>query len=582
MLKKISKFNKKIIWFSVSLVFCLVLISCLLPQVARAQSASLYLSPSTGNYTVGNTFLVQVKVNSGGVAINAADGTLIFDPDKLEVRSISKEGSIFTLWVQEPVFSNSLGTINFAGGKPSPGFTGAAGTIINITFKARTAGIANVTFASGSVLADDGKGTNILANMGSGSYSLTGREITPITPPTEEYIPTPPVGQPPVAPVISSPTHSDENKWYSNNDPEFNWKLPSDIMAISYDIDQNPSTNPKFITPDLIEKINYTDLQDGIWYFHINFRNQYGWGKLTHRKVLIDTVPPLPFSIEVQREDPTDPQPILLFETIDELSGIDYYEVKIGEGEPFPISSSYKLPPQAPGIHPIEVKAYDKAGNYSSAKTEIEVLPIETPIITKFPKGVGEGQSLTLEGKSLSEATIRVFIQGKGKKPVMEEVKADEEGKWSFISSPLEKGDYEAWVEAKDERGALSLPSQKISFWVGLPPFLKFGKIAIDYLTIMVTLIVLIVAALIVIFYGWYRISLWRKRVRAETKEVAQALLSAFRALREEVLEQIEYLDGKPGVTKSEKEVRDKLKEALDISEQFIGKELKDVEKELE
>ena len=164
----------------------------------------------------------------------------------------------------------------------------------------------------------------------------------------------------------------------------------------------------------------------------------------------------------------------------------------------------------------------------------------------------------------------------------MEEIKSDEEGKWTFISSPLKKGEYQAWVEGQDKRGALSLPSSKISFWVGLPPFLKFGKIAIDYLTIMVTLIVLIVAAIIVIFYGWYRISLWRKRVRTETKEVSQSVLGAFKALREEVGEQIEYLDGKPGLTKSERAVRDKLKEALDVSEQFIGKELKDVEKELE
>ena len=46
--------------------------------------------------------------------------------------------------------------------------------------------------------------------------------------------------------------------------------------------------------------------------------------------------------------------------------------------------------------------------------------------------------------------------------------------------------------------------------------------------------------------------------------------------------ELIEYLDGKPGITKDERQVRDKLKEALDISEEFISKEIKDVEKELE
>jgi len=67
-----------------------------------------------------------------------------------------------------------------------------------------------------------------------------------------------------------------------------------------------------------------------------------------------------------------------------------------------------------------------------------------------------------------------------------------------------------------------------------------------------------------------------------ETKEVAQSVARAFRALREEVQEQIEHLDKKPGLTKGEKEVRDKLQDALNISEEFIRKEIKDIEKELE
>jgi len=238
--------------------------------------------------------------------------------------------------------------------------------------------------------------------------------------------------------------------------------------------------------------------------------------------------------------------------------------------------------PLAPSKYSLEIKAFDKAGNYTSAFSEIEVLPIETPIITKHPKRLNVGEKLTLEGKSLPEVTILVFIQEKGKKPTTEETNSNEEGNWAFTSKPLEKGEYEAWVQAKDKRGALSLPSEKVSFEIGLPPFLKFGKIAIDYASIMTTLIVLIVGAVVVIFYTWYRISLWRKRMKAETKEVAQAVLAAFKALREEVEEQIEYLDGKPGLTKSEREVRNKLKETLDVSEQFIGKELKDVEKELE
>jgi len=80
-------------------ILIILIFSFLIVLPAQGQRASLYLAPSTGTYTVGTTFLVQVKVNSGGVAINAADGTLVFDPDKLEVVKLSKEDSIFTLWV---------------------------------------------------------------------------------------------------------------------------------------------------------------------------------------------------------------------------------------------------------------------------------------------------------------------------------------------------------------------------------------------------------------------------------------------------------------------------------------------------
>ena len=561
----------------------------MLPLVAEA--ATLYFSPSSGAYTVGGTLSVNVYVSSADQAMNAASGVISFPQDKLEVTSLSKTGSIFILWVQEPSFSNSVGTINFEGIVLNPGFTGAAGKIITTNFKVKAAGVATLNFSSGSVLANDGKGTNILANMNSGTYTLKPVTITPPAEeilPEEEYVAPPTVGVP-AAPVVSSPTHPDENKWYSNNDPEFSWKLPSDVDGgVSIYFSKSPTSNPGPLPDGLFSTKSYENVEDGIWYFHIKLRNSYGWGPITHRKVLIDTTPPLPFEIDVQREDPTDPQPILNFETTDELSGIEYYEMKIGEGEPFPAekikTKSYKLPPQAPGEHPIELKVYDKAINFVLASTNINVLPIETPKITKFPTDLTPGQNLTLEGESLPEAIIEVFVQKKGEKePTVEETKAEGEGNWSFVSSKaLEKGDYEAWVEAQDKRGALSYPTEKLTISVNLPPFIKFGTMAISYFMIMATLIVLIATAIIIIFYTWYRISLWRKRLRTETKELSQAIYGAFKALREEVQEQIEYLDKKPGVTESEKKVRDKLKEALDVSEQFIDKELKDVEKELE
>jgi len=225
---------------------------------AFAGSASLYLSPPSGTYTVGSTFSIKVKVNSGGEAINAAEGTLIFNPNELRVNSLSKSGSIFTLWTTEPTFSNSSGNIVFGGGTPSS-FTGTSGTIITISFKGKASASAQVKFSSGSVLAADGKGTNILDNMNGGVYTLKPGVITPPAeeeiPPEEEYIPPIIPGGAPVAPVLSSSTHSDPNKWYSNNKPEFSWRLPADATAVKLLIGKIPAVAPIVLyTPPISEK----------------------------------------------------------------------------------------------------------------------------------------------------------------------------------------------------------------------------------------------------------------------------------------------------------------------------------------
>ena len=142
----------------------------IIPSV-EAASASLYLSPPSGTYGVDSTFSIKVKVNSGGKFINAVEGTLIFNPAELDITKISKSNSIFSLWTAEPTFSNSTGDIIFGGGTPS-NFIGTSGAVITITFKAKASASANVSFSSGSVLAADGKGTNILGNMNNGIYTL--------------------------------------------------------------------------------------------------------------------------------------------------------------------------------------------------------------------------------------------------------------------------------------------------------------------------------------------------------------------------------------------------------------------------
>jgi len=554
----------------------------------QAQSASLYLSPSTGTYEVGSNFSVKVKVNSGGQAINAAEATLIFNPAEISVVDISETSSIFSLWTQEPTFSNSTGNIFFSGGTPAT-FTGTSGTLVTITFKAKIAGSTQINFSSGSVLAADGKGTNILGNIIGGMYTLKPKYILPS--PEEELILEEEISpEAPSALAVESTTHPDPEKWYSNNDPEFCWTIPKGATAVKLLIGHLPLAVPTVLYSPPISEKKLEDLADGVWYFHAQLENQYGWGAISHRKVLIDTQPPKPFEIRIDNnDDPTNPSPILYFQTVDLPSGIDYYEIKIGEKEITRLSlastgeNPYQLPPQEPGKYSIFVKAVDKAGNYFIAIKELIIEPLEKPIILEFPQTLRTEEILTLKGTSkYPQAQVALFVEKEEGELIINKVATDNQGAWFYVHpKKLKEGIYQVWAQLIDKRGAKSEPTVKITFAVAPPLFIKYSKAAIGYLGSAFVLVVLIVVLIAIIFYSWQRIFMWKKRLRKETKEAGRMALKAFQALREEVQEQIECLDKKPGLTKTEKEIRNKLKEALDISEKFILKEIKDIEEEL-
>ncbi len=159
---------KKLLFFVSS---SLLLILAAKPVLAFA-AADLFIAPISGNYKVGELFSVLVNVNTGGQVINAAAGQINFDNARLEVSNVGYSRSIFTLWTDEPSYSNSAGSIKFAGGLPNPGFIGSAGNIMRITFKAKATGQAPVVFLSGSVLANDGQGTNIIDGLKGALYSI--------------------------------------------------------------------------------------------------------------------------------------------------------------------------------------------------------------------------------------------------------------------------------------------------------------------------------------------------------------------------------------------------------------------------
>lgn len=154
------------------------LIFLMLPVVTQA--ATFSFSPSSGVFGKGENFTVGVYVDTSA-SINAVQGLVNFPAEYLEVIKIdNNHNSIVDLWVQKPSFSNSgmLGNVRFEGVVLSPGFYGSNGKIIDVTFRVRKEGTADLNFSEFSVLANDGFGTSMAVSTNKASFTLRG-EVSP-------------------------------------------------------------------------------------------------------------------------------------------------------------------------------------------------------------------------------------------------------------------------------------------------------------------------------------------------------------------------------------------------------------------
>ncbi len=158
---------------------------------AKATGANFYIVPTKGEFMVGKNISAVARLNSNGNAINAAEGIVDFSEDTLEVVSISKTGSIFSLWPVEPTFDNKKGLISFAGGSPTA-YSGSSGQIISIVFVPKTASNGKMEFTTGRILLADGSGTDIFIEAIGALWNF----IKPKEVPAKEPVPVPALPKP--------------------------------------------------------------------------------------------------------------------------------------------------------------------------------------------------------------------------------------------------------------------------------------------------------------------------------------------------------------------------------------------------
>jgi len=471
-----------------------------------ASAATLQLTTSKDTFAIGNQFTVDVKTDSEGVGINAAQGTVQISKDVLEIVSVDKTGSVFNFWLTEPTFSNDSGQVNFIGGSTS-GFSGRSLHIVKITYRVKGSGKTDIVFTDGAVTASDGSGTNVLTSMkGLSITSVPSSELETITPkPTQITRPASRAERLPERPTIQVAGYRDPEAWY-NFATRFSasWQLTDDITDVATAINRDPLFSPT-ISEGLFDNKIFLPISEGVSYLHVRMRNGIGWGPTLHYRLAIDLTPPPAFQARVQEGIETDsPTPTIEYSASDGLSGLKRYYIQQNGGTVRTIETGpYKMDPQKPGKHLIKIGAEDNAGNSVESILHLDILPIEAPKITSLTGDVfvGEGR-LDVIGTALPDIALQVELKTKeGQIEQSSEIRSDTHGSWAIrFDRPLKKGDYVIEVTARDGRGALSYPVTSGMIKVRARPALVLGGLELTQFWFFIVLVFALIGAFVA---GW-------------------------------------------------------------------------------
>ncbi len=172
-----------------------------LPTSVFANETFIFGS-SPKSVTVGDSFSIGIYASSPAQAMNALSGTLQISGGA-SILSVSKSSSIVDFWTTEPrIVANQ---VRFEGVVLNPGYLGPGGKLFSVTFFARKEGVLVLSFSDGSILANDGLGSNIIDSLSSLSINIKPASVI------VDQIPGRPIAVIPVQPgkIIALPVITD-------------------------------------------------------------------------------------------------------------------------------------------------------------------------------------------------------------------------------------------------------------------------------------------------------------------------------------------------------------------------------------
>jgi hypothetical protein len=181
---KMQNYNSKF-----KIIISSIFIFLFLPLVAKG--AILYFEPSEGEYHLGDTFIVDLRIDTEGECINTVKAIVAFPKGIFEVKDFSTGNSILTLWLESPKIDQKEGLISFVGGIPGgycgplPGEPGKPNLLGRIIFRVRETDAkleretdAKLEFLEGcQVLLNDGFGTLAKLSLKGAAFTILPEKL---------------------------------------------------------------------------------------------------------------------------------------------------------------------------------------------------------------------------------------------------------------------------------------------------------------------------------------------------------------------------------------------------------------------
>lgn len=561
----------------------------LLVGAKSASAATLQISSNASTLAPGELATLNVYVNAAGTAINSSEGTITFPANLFNVVSVSKGNSIFSIWVEEPSFSNGDGTITFNGGLPTPGYSGSSGSVISITVRAKQAGSGTFAFGDVAVRANDGYGTNVLTSR-SGKTITVAAPATPAPTPVPTPTPTPPVPPTNTPPTtvpttpsapglisITSPTHPNTDQWYNDKNPKLTWLLPAGTDAVQISMDTDSATTPRVLYgPPITSKV-ISELTDGVWYFKLRARKGGVWGPVSTRIVRIDTKAPVSSNMVFAYSDTS--KVLSLAATVeDSTSGVDRFDIAVDgtlvKSVPAAefVNGNYSLPIIFNGTAVVTLTAYDRAGNSVQASRTFSATGAAAATVIAPPALVPVNQQLIVRGMTKNPNTLVTVYLKRGDDVVTLLATSGADLNFSVLTPQLAAGDYEIWAET-------GLPDAKVASnhvrtTATARTIVSIGTHTFTGLTALLLLLVLLVLACVGgFFFGHHLRALYYKAVPPAllvSGDKPRALMRFKRRL-EKHLEIMQRTRLTRMLTKEEKAIKEALEVDLDEVDKAIA-----------